>query len=137
MRKQWRLVVLIGALTTMATTMRTGLMAQTPTETERNRALVTEHLNLMNRGQWKEAAELFSADVHHHLGTWESGHQKIVTGRDSLTANLEDLFRTFPDWPMEIVDMVADGNSVVVRCRTSSIPRWVSRQARCSRFDSP
>jgi steroid delta-isomerase-like uncharacterized protein len=126
MRKQWRFAVLIGVLTTTATIMRTELLAQTSGETERNRALVTKHLALMNQGQWKEAAELFSTDVRHHLGTWQSGRERTVTGQETLTANLEDIFRTFPDWKMEIVDMVADGGSVVVRCRVSGTHKGVA-----------
>jgi predicted ester cyclase len=57
--------------------------------------------------------------VRHHLGTWQAATERIVQGRKILTDNLEDIFRTFPDWKMEIVDMVAEGESVVVR--------WVER----------
>ena len=125
MRKRSRIGLLIGVLTATMI-MRTELLAQTSSGTERNRAIVTKHFALMNQGQWKEAAELFSVDVRHHLGTWQSGQERTVSGQETLTANLEDLFRTFPDWKMEIVDMVADGDSVVVRCRVSGTHKGVA-----------
>jgi uncharacterized protein (TIGR02246 family)/steroid delta-isomerase-like uncharacterized protein len=98
----------------------------TPTsETERNRDVVRRHLELINRGEWRQAAEMFAPDVHHHLGTWRQGSEVIVTGQKILTDNLEDIFRTFPDWKMDIVEMVAEGESVVVRCRVSGTHRGV------------
>ena len=69
---------------------------------------------------------MFSPDVRHHLGTWQSGGERTVTGQKALTANLEDLFRAFPDWKMEIVEMVAAGDSVVVRCRVTGTHRGVA-----------
>jgi steroid delta-isomerase-like uncharacterized protein len=83
------------------------------------REVIARHLELMNRGDWKRAAEMFAPDVRHHLGTWREGSEGIVNGQQTLTENLQDIFRTFPDWKMEIVEMVAEGESVVVRCRVS------------------
>lgn len=100
-------------------------VAQTVSETERNREVVRRHLELMNRGDWKQAAELFAPDVRHHLGSWREGREGIVPGQKILTDNLEDIFRTFPDWKMEIVEMVAESESVVVRCRVSGTHRGV------------
>jgi predicted ester cyclase len=103
----------------------TAVVAQTVAETERNRDIVRRHLDFMNRGEWRQAAELFSPDVRHHLGTWQTGAEGIVQGRQILTDNLEDIFRTFPDWKMEILEMLAEGESVVVRCRVSGTHRGV------------
>ena len=47
--------------------------------------------------------------------------------RDRLLLVLEDVHRTFPDWKMEIVDMVAEADNVVVRCRVSGTHRGVGR----------
>jgi predicted ester cyclase len=80
----------------------------------------------MNSGKWKEAAEMFSPEVRHHLGTWESGREGIVQGKEILTQNLDDIFRTFPDWKMEIIEMVADSESVVVRCRVSGTHKGIA-----------
>ena len=59
----------------------------------------------MNRGDWKHAAELFAPDVRHHLGNWQQGSESVVQGQKTVIDNLEDIFRTFPDWKMEIVDI--------------------------------
>jgi steroid delta-isomerase-like uncharacterized protein len=95
------------------------LAAHAADETERNREIVRRHLELMNRGDWKQAAELFAPDVRHHLGNWQQGSERIVQGQQTMVDNLEDIFRTFPDLKMEIVEMVAEGESVVVRCKVS------------------
>ena len=76
--------------------------AQT-SETQRNRDVIRQHLDLMNRGEWRQAAEYFAEDVQHHRGNWQNGTEAIVRGKKALTDNLEDIFRTFPDWKMEIV----------------------------------
>ena len=69
---------------------------------------------------------MFSPDVRHHLGNWQAGREGIVEGQEVLSQNLEDIFRTFPDWKMEIVEMVADGDYVVVRCRVSGTHRGIA-----------
>jgi steroid delta-isomerase-like uncharacterized protein len=123
MRAVWGLTALLVVLTTVGDSSL--LVAQTAGETKRNREVVRRHLELMNRGDWKQAAELFSPDVRHHLGTWQQGAEGIVRGQKTLIDNLEDIFRTFPDWKMEIVEMVAEGESVVVRCRVSGTHKGV------------
>ena len=101
-------------------------LAQTLSEAERNREVVKTFHELMNRGEWKQAADLVAPDVPHHVSWRGDGKEEvIVSGRTTLTDNLEDIFRTFPDWKMEIVSMVADGDSVVVRCRVSGTHRGV------------
>lgn len=52
-----------------------------------------------------------------------------MRGKRALTDNLEDIFRTFPDWKMEIVELSAEGNSVIVRCRVSGTHRGVATRA--------
>jgi predicted ester cyclase len=61
------------------------------------------------------------------------GDREIVVspcGRRLPSAdNLKDIFRTFPDWKLEIVEMVAEGDSVVVCCRVSGTHRGVAARA--------
>ena len=83
----------------------------------------------MNRGEWRQAAEYFAEDVQHHRGNWQNGTEAIVRGKKVLTDNLEDIFRTFPDWKMEIVEVAAEGDSVIVRCRVSGTHRGVATRA--------
>ena len=123
MRIVWSLVALGTVLAVIADSP--VQVAQTTSETERNRDVVRRHLELLNRGDWRQAAEMFAPDVRHHLGTWRQGSEGIVHGQKTLTDNLEDIFRTFPDWKMEIVEMVAEGESVVVRCRVSGTHQGV------------
>ena len=126
MKAAWGLVPFI--LICMTVSDSSFLVAQPAGETDRNRAVVRQHLELINRGDWKQAATLFSSDVRHHLGNWQQGTEGIVRGQNTLTDNLEDIFRTFPDWKMEIVEMVAEGESVVVRCKVSGTHEGVGEK---------
>jgi len=102
--------------------------AQT-SDTQRNREVIRQHLELMNRGEWRRAAESFAEDVQHHRGNWQDGTERIVRGKKVLTDNLEEIFRTFPDWKMEIVEIASDGDSVIVRCRVSGTHRGMATRA--------
>ena len=48
-------------------------------------------------------------------------------GRDGFRHVLEDIFTTFLDWHVEIVDMVTEGDSVVMRCKVSGTHRGVGK----------
>jgi predicted ester cyclase len=87
------------------------------------------HLELMNRGDWRQAAAFFAPDVPHRSGNWQTGTEAVFRGKTLLTDNLKDIFRTFPDWKLEIVEMVAEGDSVLVRCRVSGTHRGVAARA--------
>ena len=93
---------------------------------ERNKQVIRQHIETMNRGEWRQAAEYFADDVRHHLGNWQDGQQRSVQGKKVLTDNLDDIFRTFPDWKMDIIEIVAEGESVVVRCRVSGTHKGVA-----------
>jgi steroid delta-isomerase-like uncharacterized protein len=123
MRTRNRSLVIALVLTSVG--LSVALVGQT-SDTERNRQVVRRYFDAINRGEWRQAAEYFAPDVQHHLGNWQTGTEAIVRGRKVLTDNLEDIYRTFPDWKMEIVDMVAEGDSVVVRCRVSGTHQGIS-----------
>jgi hypothetical protein len=42
-----------------------ALLAQTASQTEQNRKVVTSFHELLNRGDWQQAADLFASDVRH------------------------------------------------------------------------
>ena len=110
-----------------ATVVAVSVAARAQTsDVERNRETVRKHLDLMNRGDWRQAAEYFADDVQHHRGNWKDGTESIVRGKQVLADNLEDIFRTFPDWKMEIVEIASDGDSVIVRCRVSGTHKGVA-----------
>jgi hypothetical protein len=94
-------------LIAIAVRMSVVLPAQT-SETNRNRQVVRRHLELMNRGDWRQAAAFFAPDVPHRSGNWQTGTEAVFRGKTLLTDNLKDIFRTFPDWKLEIVEMVAE-----------------------------
>ena len=98
-------------------------------DTTSSRDVVVRYHDLINQGDWKQAAEYFAPDVRHHRGNWQTGSEATVVGKQALTDNLEDIFRTFPDWKMEIVDVNVDGDSVVVRCRVSGTHQGVGQRA--------
>jgi predicted ester cyclase len=82
------------------------------TEEERNRRIVTQFFERENGGDVRGAAELT-------IG----GFNGVVA------AGFEDLVRTFPDWHWSIIDMVADGDAVVVLTRASGTHRGIQRFA--------
>ena len=45
-----------------------------------------------------------------------------------MRATFEDIYTTFPDWKMGIVDLVAEGDSVVVRCTVSGTHKGVGKR---------
>ena len=60
---------LLIAVAMMAVGMSVGSFGQT-SEIERNREIVKRWFDLINRGEWGQAAEVFAPDVQHHLGNW-------------------------------------------------------------------
>ncbi len=75
-----------------------------------NARVIREHHDLLNKGDWKNAARGFAEDAK-NFGR--------PVGRPVLTRILGDIFQTFPDFKLEIVDLVARGDTVVVRCKAS------------------
>lgn len=82
--------------------------------TARNEAVVRANLEKINRGDttgaaadWAEVAENFGRPIE----------------RADVATVLEDILATFPDYRMDIVEMVAAGDAVVVRCNVSGTHR--------------
>jgi len=97
------LVVLLGGVT-MANADDQGVAA-------RNIAVVRAQTEKLNRGDIEGAAEDFAEDTRNF--------DKPV-GRKGIRLVLEDIWRTFPDWHFEIVDILAAGDSVVVRYKVTA-----------------
>jgi hypothetical protein len=76
--------------------VRDAVPAQTPAA-GRSGEVVRRHLEHINRGEWRQAADYFAEDVQHHRGNWPGGTEAIVKGKQVLAGNLEDIFRAFPD----------------------------------------
>jgi len=82
---------LLIAVAVMAAGMSVGSFGQT-SESERNREVVKRWFDLINHGEWRQAAEVFASDVQHHLGNLQTGTEAIVRGRQVLIDNLEDIY---------------------------------------------
>jgi len=81
-----------------------------PDVSAQNAAIIRAHHDKMNKGDWQAALTDFSDDTK-NFGN--------AVGRDHVAMILQDVWTTFPDFRLEIVDLVAQGDWVVVRCRES------------------
>jgi hypothetical protein len=79
-------------------------------ETERNKAVVRAFSEQMSQGDIPAALANFADEVDNH------GRR---VGKPILRIILEDIQRTFPDGKTEIVELVAEGDTVVARCMVS------------------
>jgi len=98
--------VLLLALTTVPLLA----LSQTVDVQARNQEVIRQQSESSNRGDVKAAAAAFSADFK-NFGR--------PVSRERLERTIDDIFATFPDWRMEILEMVAVGDVVVVRCKVS------------------
>jgi steroid delta-isomerase-like uncharacterized protein len=81
-----------------------------------NQEVVRRHLDHINRGDASAAAAEYATDAK-NFGR--------PIGRAGIETRLQDILTTFPDWHMEILEMTAAGEVVVVRCRVSGTHRGV------------
>jgi predicted ester cyclase len=86
---------------------------------ERNEAVIRENLAKINRGDAQGAASDWADDAQ-SFGR--------CLGRAGVQSALEDILETVPDYHMDIVEMVAAGDAVVVRCNLSGTHREVGHR---------
>lgn len=82
---------------------------------------IRQHHTVMNSGDFAWAAQFFAPDAKNH------GRQ---VGRDGVLMVLTDIFRTFPDWQMDIEHIIVGGgsnNEVVARMMVSGTHKGVGR----------
>ena len=84
--------------------------------TARNEAVIRGNLEKINRGDVRGAAADWAEEA-------ENVGQPV--GRADVQSVLEDILATFPDYHMDIVEMVAAGDAVVVRCNVTGTHREV------------
>jgi predicted ester cyclase len=89
-------------------------------EVKRNEEVIRQHHERLNRGDLQGAILDYAEDAKNH---------GRPVGRDGLRLVLEDIYTTFPDWRMEIVEIVAAGDAVVVRSMVSGTHRGVGKRA--------
>ena len=94
----------------IAASMAASSQNAAPDLSAQNAAIIRAHHDLMNKADWKTALTDFSEDTK-NFGR--------PVGREHVGLILQDVWSTFPDFRLEIVDLVAKDDWVVVRCRES------------------
>jgi predicted ester cyclase len=89
---------------------------QTAPLESRNEQVVARYYEAINRSDAKGAAAEFAEDAT-NFGR--------PVGRQGIEDRLRDIFSTFPDWRMEILELSSSNEVVVVRCRVSGTHRGV------------
>lgn len=75
--------------------------------TARNETVVRANLEKINRGDAKAAAADWAEDAQ-YFGRY--------VGRAGVQSVFEDILETIPDYHMDILEVVAAGDAVVIRC---------------------
>ena len=105
-------------VSTLALTVSFGAAAQTADDTRRNENVARHFFESSNRND----IEGMLADL-----TEDAKNFGRPVGRDGFRMVLNDIFTTFPDWHVEVVEMVAKDDSVVMRCKVSGTHRGVGK----------
>jgi predicted ester cyclase len=82
-----------------------------------NETVIRENLEKINRGDAQGAASDWADDAQ--------SFGRYAGGRAGVQSTLEDILDTIPDYHMDIVEMVAAGDAVVVRCNLTGTHREV------------
>ena len=93
-------------------------LGQTANPEKRNQEVIRRATESMNRGDLKAYVLYFAEDTKNF---------DRPVGREGIRRSIEDIFTTFPDYRHDIVEMIAKGDSVVVRCKTSGTHRGVGK----------
>jgi steroid delta-isomerase-like uncharacterized protein len=107
------LVAALLAATPLITT------AQTTNDTKANQDVVRHFFESLNRGDMQAALSDLAEDTK-NFGR--------PVGREGFRLVLEDIYGTFPDERYEIQEMIAQGDSVVVRCKVSGTHRGTGKR---------
>jgi steroid delta-isomerase-like uncharacterized protein len=110
--------VIIGAA--LALLLLPPALGQATDDVERNKEQIRQQIDLLNRGDLKAAVLYFAEDMT---------HQGRPVTRESRRRVLEDIYTTFPDWHMQIEEMIGEDESVVVRLKVSGTHRGVQKLA--------
>jgi predicted ester cyclase len=86
----------------------------------KNELTVRRLFDAINKHDTEAAAALHTQDARNF------GND---VGRKGIVDRQADIFTTFPDWHMDIVETIASGNVVVVRARVSGTHNGVGKMA--------
>ena len=91
---------------------------QTAEQEKRNEEVIRHATEAMNRGDLKAYVSYFAENTKNFDSS---------AGREGIRIRIEDIFTTFPDYRHDIVEMIAKGDAVVVRCKVSGTHRGVGK----------
>ena len=111
-----RRIVLVGSIA-VALPFVAGCCRSTH-DLKRNEDVVRDFVESINRGDVRSALLDLAEDAK-NFGR--------PVGREGFRQVLEDILTTFPDWHMEIEEMVAKGDSVIVRLKVSGTHRGIGK----------
>ncbi len=109
-----RTALVAGALLLLAS----PVLAADPDTPAANEAVIRTQLDEMNHGDWKTALGLYTPDTR-NFG------RKV--GKAVMAQIFADIYTTFPDFQQKIVDIVAVGDSVIVREKMSGTHEGTGR----------
>ena len=110
-----RKIILVAAL---AAAMPLLCLSQATDDVKRNEDIVRHFVESINRRD-VQSAVLDLAEDAKNFG--RSG------GRERMRHVLEDIYTTFPDYHYDIEEMIAQGDSVAVRCKVSGTHRGIGK----------
>ncbi len=110
-----KIAVCVVVLSLLAPPLSYGADPNTP---EANIAVIKAQIAQQNRGDWAGSLTLYT-DQTRNFGR--------PVGRAVMSKIFEDIWRTFPDWHVEVRDITAIGDSVIVREKTSGTHDGVGR----------
>jgi steroid delta-isomerase-like uncharacterized protein len=83
-----------------------------------NAGIIRRHHAVMNTGDVVAATQFYAEDTRNH---------GILVGRIGLLRVLTDIYRTFPDWRMDIQNLAAIDDDVVVRMVVTGTHKGVGK----------
>ena len=83
-----------------------------------NAQIVRRHHAVLNTGDVVAASAFFAEDTRNH---------GVPVGRKGVLRVLTDIYTTFPDWRMEVDDLAAVDNDVIVRMTVTGTHKGVGR----------
>lgn len=96
-----------------------GAMARQPEVTDRNKAIIERSENeLWSRGDLAVASQLYSPDF---VGHFPIGPE--WRGIEGITREVRNHRTAFPDWNERIEDIIAEGDKVVIRFKSTGTHR--------------
>jgi predicted ester cyclase len=118
-RSQIVLIVLYTIAVFASTSSLNGQSKQTETEIT-NERVIRRQYQLLNQGDFQGAAQDFAET---------SKHQGQVVSRENRLRVLRDIYTTFPDYKLNIVDLVASGDDVIIRAVASGTHKGIQQMA--------